>query len=42
MGFGPPIAVFDACVLYPFHLKNIVAQARANGQVARGVPAQGM
>jgi predicted nucleic acid-binding protein len=27
MAFEPPIAVFDACILYPFHLRNIVVQA---------------
>lgn len=27
MAFDPSIAVFDACILYPFHLRNIVVQA---------------
>lgn len=27
MAFEPSVAVFDACVLYPFHLRNIVVQA---------------
>jgi hypothetical protein len=27
MAFEPSIAVFDACILYPFHLRNIVVQA---------------
>lgn len=27
MAFEPPVAVFDACILYPFHLRNIVTQA---------------
>jgi PIN domain len=27
MAFRPAIAVLDACVLYPFHLRNIVVQA---------------
>jgi len=27
MAFEPPIAVFDACILYPFHVRNIVVQA---------------
>ena len=27
MAFEPPVAVFDACILYPFHLRNIVVQA---------------
>jgi predicted nucleic acid-binding protein len=26
MAFKPSIAVFDACVLYPFHLRNILVQ----------------
>jgi PIN domain len=25
--FKPAIAVFDACILYPFHLRNVVVQA---------------
>jgi hypothetical protein len=27
MAFEPTIAIFDACVLYPFHLRNILVQA---------------
>ncbi len=27
MAFRPAVAIFDACVLYPFHLRNIVVQA---------------
>jgi hypothetical protein len=27
MAFKPSIVVFDACILYPFHLRNIVVQA---------------
>jgi len=27
MAFEPTVAVFDACILYPFHLRNIVVQA---------------
>jgi len=27
MAFKPSVAVFDACILYPFHLRNIVVQA---------------
>src|SRR5689334_22482868 len=27
MAFEPAVAIFDACVLYPFHLRNIVVQA---------------
>lgn len=26
MGFDPPVAVYDACVLYPFHLRNLLIQ----------------
>jgi len=25
--FKPAVAVFDACILYPFHLRNVVVQA---------------
>ena len=27
MAFEPSVAIFDACILYPFHLRNIVVQA---------------
>lgn len=27
MAFEPSVAVFDACTLYPFHLRNILVQA---------------
>jgi hypothetical protein len=27
MEFEPSVAVFDACILYPFHLRNILVQA---------------
>ena len=27
MAFEPSVAMFDACILYPFHLRNIVVQA---------------
>lgn len=27
MAFEPAVAVFDACILYPFHLRNIIVQA---------------
>jgi len=27
MGFEPAVVVFDASVLYPFHLRNIIVQA---------------
>ena len=30
MAFEPSIAVFDACILYPFHLRNVVVQAAAD------------
>jgi hypothetical protein len=30
MAFEPSIAIFDACILYPFHLRNIVVQAAAD------------
>ncbi len=27
MAFSPVVAVYDACVLYPFHLRNVIVQA---------------
>jgi hypothetical protein len=27
MAFSPVVAVCDACILYPFHLKNVIVQA---------------
>jgi hypothetical protein len=30
MAFEPAVAVFDACILYPFHLRNIIIQAAAD------------
>ena len=27
MAFEPAVAVYDSCILYPFHLRNIVVQA---------------
>jgi len=27
MAFEPSVAVFDACILYPFHLRKIIVQA---------------
>ncbi|MPZ35266.1 MAG: PIN domain-containing protein [Rhodospirillales bacterium] len=33
MAFEPSVAVFDACILYPFHLRNIVVQAAVDGLV---------
>jgi len=26
MALDPSVVIFDACVLYPFHLRNIVVQ----------------
>jgi hypothetical protein len=34
MAFKPAVAVFDACILYPFHLRNIVVQAATDRLVA--------
>jgi predicted nucleic acid-binding protein len=31
--FEPPVAVYDACVLYPFHLRNILIQCAFDGLV---------
>lgn len=31
--FSPAVAVYDACILYPFHLRNIVVQAAVDGLV---------
>lgn len=33
MASNPPIAVYDACVLYPFHLRNILIQCAFDGLV---------
>lgn len=30
MAFSPVIAVCDACILYPFHLRNVIVQAGAD------------
>jgi hypothetical protein len=27
MAFEPVVAIYDACILYPFHLRNIIVQA---------------
>ena len=27
MAFNPVVAVCDACILYPFHLRNVIVQA---------------
>ncbi|MEB3047388.1 PIN domain-containing protein [Rhizobium mulingense] len=29
----PPVAVYDACVLYPFHLRNVLVQCAFDGLV---------
>ncbi|MDZ5450442.1 PIN domain-containing protein [Sphingomonas sp. ID1715] len=34
MASRPPIAVYDACVLYPFHLRNVLIQCAFDGLVA--------
>lgn len=31
MASEPPVAVLDACVLYPFHLRNVLIQAAFDG-----------
>lgn len=31
MASKPPVAVLDACVLYPFHLRNVLIQAAVDG-----------
>ncbi|WCM27339.1 PIN domain-containing protein [Sphingomonas sp. QA11] len=33
MAFDPAVAIYDACILYPFHLRNIVVQAAVDGLV---------
>lgn len=33
MASNPPVAVYDACVLYPFHLRNILIQCASDGLV---------
>src|SRR4051812_24356614 len=33
MVYRPPVAVYDACVLYPFHLRNILLQCAVDGLV---------
>lgn len=33
MAFKPPAAVYDACVLYPFHLRNVLIQCAFDGLV---------
>ncbi len=34
MAFEPAVAVFDACILYPFHLRNILVQTATDRLVA--------
>lgn len=33
MASNPPVAVYDACVLYPFHLRNVLVQCAFDGLV---------
>nr|WP_298100448.1 PIN domain-containing protein [uncultured Shinella sp.] len=33
MASEPPVAVYDACVLYPFHLRNVLIQCAFDGLV---------
>jgi predicted nucleic acid-binding protein len=33
MAYRPPVAVYDACVLYPFHLRNILVQCAFDGLI---------
>lgn len=33
MAYKPPVAVYDACVLYPFHLRNVLIQCAFDGLV---------
>ncbi len=34
MASDPPVVVYDACVLYPFHLRNLLIQVAVEGLVA--------
>ncbi len=34
MAYKPPVAVYDACVLYPFHLRNLLVQCAADRLVS--------
>ena len=34
MAYEPPVAVYDACVLYPFHLRNLLVQCAADRLVS--------
>jgi hypothetical protein len=33
MASEPPVAVYDSCVLYPFHLRNVLVQCASDGLV---------
>ncbi len=33
MAFSPATVIYDACIIYPFHLRNIVVQAAVDGLV---------
>ncbi|MGE0006890.1 MAG: PIN domain-containing protein [Parvibaculaceae bacterium] len=33
MVYEPPVVVYDACVLYPFHIRNILIQSACDGLV---------
>jgi hypothetical protein len=33
MASEPPVAVYDACVLYPFHLRNVLIQCAVDGLI---------
>ena len=33
MAFESAVAIYDACILYPFHLRNVVVQAAVDGLV---------
>ena len=34
MAHDPPVVMYDACVLYPFHLRNLLIQLAVDGLVA--------
>jgi hypothetical protein len=34
MASDPPVVVYDACVIYPFHLRNLLIQLAVDGLVA--------
>jgi hypothetical protein len=33
MASEPPVALYDACALYPFHLRNVLVQCAFDGLV---------